>query len=163
MLISLGCFILIAAGVFTVYSNAKAKDKIVIGSKNFSEQLILGNMLADLIENKTDLQVDRKLNLGGTQVAFSALNNGNIDLYVEYTGTGLVDILKQNPDSNPDHVYQTVQKEFNKKYGIELLKPLGFNNTYALAVRQDTAKQYGLNTISDLAKVSNQLIIGSNH
>jgi osmoprotectant transport system permease protein len=160
LLISFGCFILIAAGVFSFYSNAKAKDKIVIGSKNFSEQLILGNMLADLIEDKTDLEVDRKLNLGGTQVAFSALNNGNIDLYVDYTGTGLVDILKQSPDSDPDRVYQTVQKEFNKKYGIELLKPLGFNNTYALAVRQDTAKQYNLNTISDLAKVSNQLILG---
>ena len=89
LLISFGCFILIAAGVFSFYSNAKAKDKIVIGSKNFSEQLILGNMLADLIEDKTDLKVDRKLNLGGTQVAFSALNNGNIDLYVDYTGTGI--------------------------------------------------------------------------
>ena len=159
-LLSFGCLILVIAGVVTFYSNAEAKDKIVIGSKNFSEQLILGNMLADLIEDKTNLDVERKLNLGGTQVAFSALKNGNIDMYVDYTGTGLVDILKKNPDSNPDRVYQTVQKDFNQKYGIELLKPLGFNNTYALAVRQDTAKQYGLNTLSDLAKVSNQLILG---
>lgn len=160
VLLSFGCLILVIAGVITFYSRAEAKDKIVIGSKNFSEQLILGNMLADLIEDKTDLDVERKLNLGGTQVAFSALKNGNIDMYVDYTGTGLVDILKKDPDKNPDHVYQTVQKEFNQKYGIELLKPLGFNNTYALAVRQDTAKQYGLNTLSDLAKVSNQMILG---
>lgn len=160
LIISFGCLLLIAAGAITVYSNATAKDKIVIGSKNFSEQLILGNMLADIIEDKTNLKVERKLNLGGTQVAFSALNNGNIDLYVDYTGTGLVDILKKSPDSNPDRVYNTVQKEFNQKYGIELLKPLGFNNTYALAVRQDTANQYGLNTISDLAKVSSQLTLG---
>jgi osmoprotectant transport system permease protein len=160
LLLSFGCLILVIAGVVTFYSRAEAKDKIVIGSKNFSEQLILGNMLADLIEDKTNLQVERKLNLGGTQVAFSALKNGNIDMYVDYTGTGLVDILKKNPDSNPDRVYQTVQKDFNQQYGIELLKPLGFNNTYALAVRQDTGKQYGLNTLSDLAKVSNKLILG---
>jgi osmoprotectant transport system permease protein len=160
LILSFCCLILVAAGIITFYTKAEAKDKIVIGSKNFSEQLILGNMLADLIEAKTNLEVERKLNLGGTQVAFSALNNGNIDLYVDYTGTGLVDILKKNPDSNPDRVYQTVQHVFNKKYQIELLKPLGFNNTYALAVRQDTAKQYGLNSISDLAKVSNQLILG---
>jgi osmoprotectant transport system permease protein len=160
VIISLASIILILAGVFTFYSKAEAKDKIVIGSKNFTEQLILGNMLADLIENKTNLQVVRKLNLGGTQVAFSALNKGDIDLYVDYTGTGLVDILKKQPDNNPNRVYNTVQKEFNQKYGIELLKPLGFNNTYALAVRQDTAKQFGLQTVSDLAKVSNQLTIG---
>jgi len=143
-----------------VYSTANAEEKIVIGSKNFSEQLILGNMLADLIENKTDIQVERKLNLGGSQVAFSALKNGDIDLYVEYTGTGLVNILNQPPESNPDQVYNYVQKEFKKKYDIELLKPIGFNNTYALAVRQDTAKQYNLKTISDLARVSNGLIMG---
>lgn len=159
-IIGLASVLIVTAGTITVYSTVKADDKIVIGSKNFSEQLILGNMLADLIENNTDIQVERKLNLGGTQVAFSALNKGDIDLYVEYTGTGLVNILKQPPESNPEKVYNTVQKEFKKQYGIEMLNSIGFNNTYALAVRQDTAKQYGLNTISDLAKVSDGLIIG---
>jgi osmoprotectant transport system permease protein len=158
--IAISSFVLIAAGTITVYSKAKAEDKVVIGSKNFSEQLILGNMLADLIENKTNIKVERKLNLGGTQVAFSALNKGDIDMYVEYTGTGLVDILNKSPQSNPNQVYDIVQKEFNKKYQIQLLKPLGFNNTYALAVRQDTAKQYGLNSITDLSKVSDGLIMG---
>lgn len=160
LIIGFASVVLVAAGAFTIYTKANAADKIVIGSKNFSEQLILGNMLADLIENKTDLEVERKLNLGGSQVAFSALNNGDIDVYVEYTGTGLVNILNQKPLSDPDKVYNIVQKEFNKKYGIELLKPLGFNNTYALAVRQDTAEQYQLETISDLAKVSGELIMG---
>lgn len=160
VMISIASVMLIVAGAFTVYSTTKSDEKIVIGSKNFSEQLILGNMLADLIEDKTDLKVERKLNLGGTQVAFSALNNGDIDMYVEYTGTGLVNILNQKPLNNPEKVYNIVQNEFNKKYEIKLLKPLGFNNTYALAVRQDTAKQYNLNTISDLAKVSSNLIMG---
>jgi osmoprotectant transport system permease protein len=160
IMISMACILLIIAGTFTAYSKANAKDKIVIGSKNFSEQMILGNMLADLIENKTDIQVERKLNLGGSQVAFSALKNGDIDMYVEYTGTGLINILKKKPQSDPEIVYDIVQKEFKQKYGFELLKPLGFNNTYALAIRQDTAKEYGLKTISDLAKVSSELTMG---
>lgn len=160
LMISFATIILIAAGVFAFYPKAKAEDKITIGSKNFSEQLILGNMLADMIENKTDIQVERKLNLGGTQVAFGALKKGDIDLYVEYTGTGLVDIMKKPAQNHPEQVYNMVKNEFKNKYGIDLLKPLGFNNTYALAVRQDTAKQFGLKTISDLSKVSNQLIIG---
>ncbi|MDQ1145521.1 osmoprotectant transport system permease protein [Bacillus sp. SORGH_AS 510] len=160
VIIGFAAILLVAGGAFKVYSTASAEEKIVIGSKNFSEQLILGNMLADLIENKTDIKVERKLNLGGSQVAFSALKNGDVDLYVEYTGTGLVNILNQTPQSDPEKVYNYVQKEFKRKYNIELLKPIGFNNTYALAVRQDTAKQYNLKTISDLAKVSNGLIMG---
>jgi osmoprotectant transport system permease protein len=160
IMISFAAILIIIAGAVTIYSKANAEDKIVIGSKNFSEQLILGNILADIIENKTDIQVERKLNLGGTQVAFSALETGDIDLYVEYTGTGLVNILKQSPQSDPDEVYAIMQKEFKQKYGIEVLKPIGFNNTYALAVRQDTANQYNLNTISDLGTVSDGLMMG---
>lgn len=160
LVIAFTSIIVVAAGAFTVYSKASAGDKIVIGSKNFSEQLILGNMLADLVESKTDLKVERKMNLGGSQVAFSAIKNGDIDMYVEYTGTGLVNILNQSPQSDPDKVYDYVKKEFKEKFGIEMLKPLGFNNTYALAVRQDTAQQYNLNTISDLAKVSEGMIMG---
>jgi osmoprotectant transport system permease protein len=160
LVVSVAVLLIVAVGAFSIFSKAQADDKIVIGSKNFSEQLILGNMIADLIENKTDIEVERKLNLGGTQVAFSALNNGDIDLYVEYTGTGLVNILNEPLESNPDKVYDIVQEKFNSQYGIELLKPLGFNNTYALAVRQDTAEQYGLETISDLANVSSGLIAG---
>ncbi|WP_040208707.1 ABC transporter permease/substrate-binding protein [Neobacillus jeddahensis] len=159
-LIGLTSFVIIVAGAFKVYTTANAEDKIVIGSKNFSESIILGNMLADLVENKTDIKVERKLNLGGTQVAFSAIQSGDIDVYVEYTGTGLVNILNQPPESDPDKVYEYVQKEFKQKYNIDLLKPIGFNNTYALAVRQDTAKEFGLETISDLVKVSGNLTMG---
>jgi osmoprotectant transport system permease protein len=160
LMISVASILIILAGAFTVYSKANAKDKIVIGSKNFSEQMILGNILADLIENKTDIQVERKLNLGGSQVAFSAIKNGDIDMYVEYTGTGLVNILNKKPQSDPEAVYDIVQKEFKQKYALELLKPIGFNNTYALAVRKDTADKYNLKTISDLARVSPELTMG---
>lgn len=160
LIISFAAIILIAAGSFTLFSNAKAEDKIVIGSKNYNEQIILGNIVADLIEDKTDLQVERKLNLGGSQVTFSAINKGDIDAYVEYTGTAYVSILNQKPMNNPEKVYDYVSKQFQQKYGIKWLKPLGFNNTYAMAVRQDTAQKYGLATVSDLAKVSDQLILG---
>lgn len=160
LMISFASVLLIAAGSFTIFSKAKAGDKIVIGSKNYNEQLILGNILADLIEDKTDLEVERKMNLGGSQVTFSAINKGDIDMYVEYTGTAFVSILDQKPMNNPDKVYDYVQKQFQQKYGITWLKPLGFNNTYAMAVRKDTAEKFGLNTVSDLAKVSKQLIMG---
>jgi osmoprotectant transport system permease protein len=160
LVIAITSIFVVAAGAFTVYSKANAGEKIVVGSKNYSEQLILGNMLADLIESKTDIEVERKMNLGGSQVAFSAIQNGDVDMYVEYTGTGLVNILNQSPQSDPDQVYGYVKKEFKEKFDIDMLKPLGFNNTYALAVRQDTAKQYNLNTITDLAKVSEGMIMG---
>lgn len=136
------------------------KDTITVGSKNFNEQLIVGNMLADMIEDNTDLKVDRKLNLGGTNIAFDALKSNQIDMYVEYTGTGLVNIMKQKSMTDSDKVYNTVKDYYNKEYNITWLKPLGFNNTYTLSVRKDTAEKYNLKTFSDLAKVSNNLILG---
>lgn len=157
----------IIAGVLCIciigYSVIQGRNKnntIVIGSKNFTEQLLVGNMVADVIEANTDLKVERKLNLGGTQVAFSALQSGELDAYVEYTGTGLVNILNEEVSGSPEDVYDKVCNEFIEKYNMKWLKPLGFNNTYALAVKSDTAEKYNLKTISDLAKVSNQLIIG---
>ncbi|MFS0638335.1 glycine betaine ABC transporter substrate-binding protein [Mesobacillus foraminis] len=158
---SAAAVLILGIGMAYVYPMVNAKDKITIGSKNFSEAVVLGHVVADLIEDKTDLQVERKLNLGGTQVVFGALNKGDVDMYVEYTGTGLVNILKKEAMNDPDQVYDIVQKEFSSKYNIKTLKPLGFNNTYTLAVRQDTADKYGLETFSDLAKVSNELTLGA--
>lgn len=158
-LVTSGLIIVLVVFVFGVANQTK-NNKIAIGSKNFTESIILGNMLADLIEENTDLKVERKLNLGGTQVVFGALNSGDVDLYVEYTGTGLVNILKKETITNPQEVYDIVQSEFNEKYDLKWLKPLGFNNTYAIAVRKETAEKYGLKTISDLKNVSKELIMG---
>lgn len=158
-LVATGLIIVLATFIFT-FGNTTEDKKITIGSKNFTESIILGNMLADLIESHTDLKVERKLNLGGTQVVFGALNSGDVDLYVEYTGTGLVNILKKETITNPQEVYDIVKREFKEKYDLKWLKPLGFNNTYAIAVRKDTADKYGLKTISDLRKASNELIMG---
>jgi len=130
------------------------KDTIVVGSKNFNEQIILGDMVSSLIEAKTKYKVERKLNLGGTNVVFTAMKSKDVDLYVEYTGTGLVNILKKPSISDPTKVYDIMKKDFAKNYGIDVLTPLGFNNTYVIAVKKDFAIKNKLETISDLTKIS---------
>ncbi|MGV8984409.1 ABC transporter permease/substrate-binding protein [Clostridium sp.] len=143
-----------------VSSFSKSKNTIVVGSKNFNEQLILGDIVASLIEEKTDIKVERKLNLGGTQVVFSAMQSKNVDIYVEYTGTGLVNILKKPTMTDPDKVYNVMKTDFAKKYDMEVMNPLGFNNTYVVAVKQDFAKKNNLKNISDLVKISPTLNAG---
>lgn len=159
VVLSILIVVIILSGVgYNYYSN---KNVIVIGSKNFNEQLILGNMLGTLIEDNTNYKVKEKLNLGGTTVVFNAMKSGDVDMYVEYTGTGLVDIMKEQSISDKDKVYSKVNDYFKKNYDMEWLKPLGFNNTYVLAMKKDLASKYNVNSISDLAKVSNQLTLGS--
>lgn len=150
--------VILTAIVLTGCGNSQ--NTITVGSKNFTEQIIMGNMLASLIEKNTNLKVVRKLNLGGTDVAFNALKSGNVDMYVEYTGTALVDILKKPVQKNPNTVYNEVKKDFKDNYKLDWLDPLGFNNTYTLAMEPSTAKKYNINTFSDLAKVSNTLSLG---
>ena len=142
-------------------SSAPAGKPIVIGSKPFTEGVLLSELAAQLIEGNTPLKVERKFNLGGTIVAFNALKNSDLDLYPEYTGTGLVAILKQPVVADADKAYEIVQKEFNSQYKIKWLKPLGFNNTYAMAVPEDFAAQNNLRQTSDLARITDQLIFGA--
>ena len=129
------------------------EEKIVVTSKNFNESIILGHMLASLIENNTDINVERKMNLGGTKVALEALNSGGADMYVDYTGTGYVNIMKQSGETDPDKIYDLVSDYYQTEFKITWLEPLGFNNTYAMAIRKDTAEKYNLKTCSDLAEV----------
>ncbi len=137
------------------------KNTIVVTSKNYNEQLIMGNVLAILIEENTDLNVERKLNLGGTNVAFEAIRNGSVDLYVEYTGTGYVSIMNRETTKDTRKAYEEMKKYYNDEFDIAVLTPLGYNNTYALATRRDIIERYNLKTISDLARVSNELVIGT--
>ncbi|QOX64452.1 glycine/betaine ABC transporter substrate-binding protein [Anoxybacterium hadale] len=139
------------------------EDKIVIGSKDFGENIVLGEMFAQLIEKNTDLKVTRKLNMGGTFVCFEAIKKGDIDIYPEYTGTGLTAQLKMDVVGDPDEAYRIVSEEFDKQYEITWLKPLGFNNTYTLAVTNEVYEQYGIETYSDLAKISDNLVFGAEH
>ncbi|MEJ2696760.1 MAG: glycine betaine ABC transporter substrate-binding protein [Candidatus Sulfobium sp.] len=130
---------------------------IAIGAKHFTEQEILGEMMAQLIEARTDIKVVRKLNLGGTMVCFDALRTGDIDLYPEYTGTGLVNILKKKTERDPDRAYRTVKSLFKKRYDLVWLRPFGFNNTYTLTMRKKQAESLLIEKISDLAPYRNDL------
>ncbi len=128
-----------------------AAGSIAVGGKQFTEQEILGEILATSIECRTRLRVDRRLNLGGTMICFQALRAGDLDLYVEYTGTGLVSILKREVISDPDESFRVVRRAFDREYGLVWLAPFGFNNTYTLTMRGRQARELGIRTISDLA------------
>jgi glycine betaine/choline ABC-type transport system substrate-binding protein len=133
---------------------------IRIATKNFTEQLILGEMMAQLIETKTDLIVERRFNLGGTMICHGALVNGEIDLYAEYTGTGLTAILKHPVISDPEEALNHVTKAYHERFDAQWLKPFGFNNTYAIAVRETDAKKNKWNRISDLGNTAIELRAG---
>ena len=134
-------------------ASAKKTGAITIGSKEFTEQEILGELLALLVERCTDLKVEKRLNLGGTLICFNALCAGDLDLYPEYTGTGLVNILKQPVESDPEMTYQTVKDQFRQQYDLVWLAPFGFNNTYALTTRRPFAQRHNLRNISDLKQL----------
>ena len=125
--------------------------KVTVGSKHFTEQEVLGEMMAALIECQSDVRVVRRLNLGGTMICFNALKSGDLDLYAEYTGTGLVNILKGDVVSDPDEAYREVKDAFAREYNLTWLEPFGFNNTYTLTMRRDQADALGIRSISELA------------
>jgi glycine betaine/choline ABC-type transport system substrate-binding protein len=142
----LGCLLLFLPGC-----RASRARRIVVGSKNFTEQIVLAELLAQEIESRTGLPVERRVNLGGTLICQQALLAGQIDLYVEYTGTALTVVLGETPSSNPAEVYQRVKTAYAKRFGFELTEPLGFNNTFAIVVRGEDARRLSLRTISDMA------------
>jgi osmoprotectant transport system permease protein len=129
---------------------SKSRADIVVGSKNFTEQVVLGELLAQAIERQTDLTVDRRLNLGGTAIAHEALLSDGIDVYVEYTGTALTAIFNDPPSTDATGVFARVRDRY-AAVGLTLLPRLGFNNTFAILVRGTDARQGSLKTISDLA------------
>ncbi|MBV9961555.1 MAG: ABC transporter permease/substrate-binding protein [Parafilimonas sp.] len=132
------------------------KAAIRLGSKIFGEQYILINMYSMLIKGYTDLNVDTKTGLGGTKICFDALTNNQIDMYPEYTGTGLLAILNasantiNNLHQNRDSIYNYVSKEFKQKYNLVWLKPIGFNNAYALMMRRQQSDELNIHSISEL-------------
>lgn len=137
----------------------ESTDTLTVASKDFTEQNILCELSSIYLANNTNIKINKQCNLGGAQVVFQALKRDDIDFYIDYLGTDYTDILKYEPISNVDKVYQTVKDEFASKYQIAVLSPMSFNNTYSLAVTKDLASKYNLKTISDLAKVSKDLTI----
>lgn len=153
----------VAAGV--VYLAVSQGGDVVVGSKHFTEQRILGEMVAQLIETHTDLTVERKIGLQGTKVCFAALREGDIDVYPEYTGTGLVNILDEDydPDLNRSDILAQVREKFSQQWDLTWMAPLGFDNTYAFAMRNEQAERLGVETVSDLEPHADTLRPGFDH
>jgi osmoprotectant transport system substrate-binding protein len=126
-------------------------EKIIVGSKNFTEQAILGELVAQHLEARTHLPVERRFYLSGSYICHQALLAGRIDAYVEYTGTALTAILKDPLESDPRAVYERVQREYGSRFGLVVTEPLGFNNTFAIVIRGEDARRFKVHTLSEAA------------
>ena len=150
----------VASFAFMMAAPAGAAGKIVVASKNFTESIVITHMLADLLEAK-GFTVERKIGLGGTSVIHEAIVNGNIDIYPEYTGTALLVILKSPVVNDPAEAYRIVKDGYAKQFKLTWLEPIGFNDTYALAMRRADAEKLGINSLSTLAGHAKTLTLGS--
>ena len=126
-------------------------NRIVIGSKNFTESLMLGELLAQQIEAHTPLKVERRFYLAGSYICQQSILSGRIDIYPEYTGTALTAILKEKATGDRAQVYQQVKNEYEKRFGLTLAPPFGFNNTFAMEIRGEDARRLKLKTLSQAA------------
>jgi len=136
------------------------KTQIVIGSKFFTEQVVLAELLAQHIEARTGIHVERKTNLGGTLLVHKAMQAGQVDLYVEYTGTALNAVLNESPTGDSSTVYQRVKQLYGQRFNFEVTKPLGFENTFAMVIRGEDAQRLHIQRTSDLVAVAPKWRIG---
>ena len=148
----------VVAGATAAAAQAPGRP-VVVASKPFGESYLLAEMFAQLLEAR-GFAVERRPGLGATELAFQALRTGAIDVYPEYTGTGLTAILHEAPIADPREAFARVAGEFARRWSIRWLPPLGFENTYAIAVRRETAERLGLRTLTDLARAAPGLTAG---
>ncbi|HOJ83098.1 MAG TPA: glycine betaine ABC transporter substrate-binding protein [Bacillota bacterium] len=156
------CVLLIAGCGPKSEPGEETKPKIIIGSKNFTEQLIVGHMVGLLMED-AGYPVEYQLRLGGSGLVHEALVNGDINVYVEYTGTGLMVMLEEDVISDPDEAYAKVKELYKEKWNLVWLEPWGFNNTYTITMHKDKAQELGVKKISDLKDKAADLVIGATH
>jgi osmoprotectant transport system substrate-binding protein len=149
----------ILAGLFSGCRENK-KPHLTIGSKFFTEQVILAELLAQHIEARTGVHVERKSNLGGTLLCQKALLAGDLDLYVEYTGTALTAVLGESPSRDPHEVYNRVKQGYAQRFHLEVTEPLGFENTFAMVVRGQDAEQLRLRNTSDIVPYAPKMRAG---
>jgi glycine betaine/choline ABC-type transport system substrate-binding protein len=140
--------------LFSFSCSQSHPDRIVIGSKNFTESLILGELMAQHIEAHTNLKVERRFYLAGTYICQQAMLAGRIDIYPEYTGTALTAILKQKTGSEKQSVYQQVKSEYERRFDLTLGPALGFNDTFAIEIRGEDARRLNLKTLSQAAAIA---------
>ena len=149
-----GRWLAVAGTALLLAAACGRRDRVVVGAKNFTESDLLAEIVAQQIERRTHLPVERRLHLGGTFVCHEAITSGRIDLYVEYTGTAYTAVLKRPPIAGAESVYATVARDYGQRFGLVWGKPFGFDNTFAITVRRRDAERYGLRRISDLARVA---------
>jgi len=143
--------LLIFVLLFPLTGCERHADRIVVGSKNFTEQLILGELFAQVIEARTHLPVERRFYLAGTFICHQAILAGRIDIYPEYTGTSLTAVLKQQPSGDKQEVYRRVKQGYESKFGLSIGPPLGFDDTFAMVIRGEDARRLHLKTLSEAA------------
>jgi osmoprotectant transport system substrate-binding protein len=150
------CAVLTSLFLLPVVSCERHANRIVVGSKNFTEQLILGELFAQVIEARTHLPVERRFYLAGTFICQQAILAGRIDIYPEYTGTALTAVLKQQPSGDKQDVYRRVQQGYETMFGLSVGPPLGFDDTFAMVIRGDDARRLHLTTLSQTAAFTPQ-------
>lgn len=158
MIISSRSWISVAVGLALILSSCSPahNDRIVVGSKNFTESFLLGEMMAQMIEARTHLKVDRRFYLAGTYICQQAILAGRIDVYPEYTGTALTAILKENAHGEKREVYERVRSEYERRFALEVGSSFGFNDTFAMEIRGDEARRLNIKTLSQAAAFAPQ-------
>jgi len=151
-----GLALLVACSVALLSCSSSHADRIVVGSKNFTESFILGELIAQQIEAHTNLKVERRFYLAGTYICQQAILAGRIDVYPEYTGTALTAILKQGISRDKQDVYQRVKSEYERRFGITLGPAFGFNDTFAMEVRGEDARRLNVKTLSQATQFAPQ-------
>ena len=140
--------VLVAVALLLPSCSPSHADRIVVGSKNFTESFLLGEIMAQQVEAHTNLKVDRRFYLSGTYICQQAILAGRIDIYPEYTGTALTAILKQKASAQKEDVYQRVKSEYEHRFGLTLGPALGFNDTFAMEIRGEDARRLNIKTLS---------------
>src|ERR1700757_3154042 len=148
--------LLVACSVALLSCSSSRADRIVVGSKNFTESFILGELIAQQIEAHTNLKVERRFYLAGTYICQQAILAGRIDVYPEYTGTALTAVLKQKASADRADVYQRVKMEYERRFVLTLGPAFGFNDTFAMEIRGEDARQLNIRTLSQAAKFAPQ-------
>ena len=150
------CVCILTTTVLVLSCAPSHSNRIVVGSKNFTESFILGELISQQIENQTHLKVDRRFYLAGTYICQQAIVAGRIDIYPEYTGTALTAVLKQQASSDRAEVYRRVKTEYERRFGLTLGPPFGFNDTFAMEIRGEDARRLNLKTLSQAAAFTPQ-------
>src|SRR5262250_3185114 len=156
----LGILLIAPTAALLLSCSPSHSDRVVVGSKNFTESFILGELIAQQIETHTNLKVERRFYLAGTYICQQAILAGRIDVYPEYTGTALAAVLKQKGAGDASQVYEEVKREYGQKFDLAVMPPLGFNNSFAMVMHGEDAGRLRITKLSQLAPYAREMRLG---